>query len=313
MARIVFPKTFSGWVKLVEDVFAFDVADAGHILQPYLDEEGIVLADDAANAELAVTDDTNFTINERLAETKTRERDNLFDKRFSQHRECVQFLKKLYRSNPHKLGDWSVIVDGSDKIVYPTDFTEKTKAILKFIEKHFSYVSPDVSPLHAFLIENAIDLANNQTKIEDSILANTAAKAAESDKETLRVSRDNYMAPLRTHMRGIGAYAVSFYSSNPSKAGKIGFRIDTSAKAPRLATVILQPGEQKTFQNVANDSEIANLGGTDTNLFKGTEISGPAIALNADAVFNVIRGYGTVTLVNKDTATVGKYSFEFNA
>jgi hypothetical protein len=313
MARIVFPKTFPSWIKLVKDANAFDIADPAHILQPFLDEEGIVLADDAANADLAVTADTNFTINERLAETKTAERDNLFDTRFSQHRECVQFLKRLYRSNPHKLGDWSVTVDGADKIIYPVDFVAKTTAILKFIEKHFSYVSPAVSPLHAFLIENAIDLANNQSKIEDAIVANTASKAAESDKETLRVTRDNLIAPLRTHMRGIGAYAVGFYSNNPSKAGKIGFRIDTSVKAPRLATVILQPGEQKTFENVANDSEIANLGGTDTNIYKGTEASGPATALNADAVFNVIRGYGTVTLVNKDTANVGKYSFEFNA
>jgi len=63
---------------------------------------------------------------------------------------------------------------------------------------------------------------------------------------------------------------------------------------------------------VANNSEIANLGGTDTNLYKGEDSSGTAIPLNMDAVFTTVYGYGTITLVNKDTAKVGKYSIEFN-
>lgn len=312
MARIVFPSRFLDWIELFRKVFAADLADTNHTLAPFLTEEGYVMDDDKDTADAAVGFNTAFDSSEKNMDKFYKDRDFIFLPLFEDHRGCVQFLKKLYRKNPKTLGDWGVQVDGESKVVYPIDFLGKTKSMQTFITKHFSYVSPAVSPLTVYLIENEIDLADNDLAITKAVQKNSDATKATSDKEINRVDRDTKINIIESHLRGEGGYLVGLFSSNPNKAGDWGFRVDTSKQAPVLVTFILEPTQTKTIVNVNNGSVVVNIGTTDSNLYIGDTTGGEIIPFNANGHFLVEFGSGTLTIVNKDVAKKGSYQYEKN-
>lgn len=299
MARISFPSVFDKVVTLFKKVDAKDSADgASSAIKPFLTEQGIVLADDKTDVNNAVIAHTNFGEKEKLMEEKSELRDDLFKTPFKDHTGAVQFLKKLFRGNATKLGEWGQTVDGRGRVVYPSDFVGRVTAVSAFIDKHDSF-APGTSPLQPFLDENGIDLAANKLKVVDAKAAHDDFLTAEADKEQFREERDTLMAPVEGHLRGIGQFLVGLFPKTPKKAGQWGFVVDDSPQADKTRDVVVTEASSKVLQQLAVGKIIANVGSLSAKIYKGKTASGTPIVLNPGQKITVVRGLGTVTVVNE--------------
>jgi hypothetical protein len=312
MSRIKFPNIFAGIVKLFRDAKTkHDAQAAPKTLTPFLDEEAIVLADDLTAVDDAVTANSAFDVAGKEAEKQTRTRDNLFDPVWNEHEGCVQALKKLYRSNPQKLGDWGVAVDGGGRISYPADFVGRQGRVAAFIAKHESF-PVGTSPLEPYLVENEIDLAANKTKNVDALTAHNAMITQDNIRETKRLERDTLMVPIEKHLRGMGQFLVRHFANNPKKASDWGFEVDDSPQDDKVRDGVVKFSSAKTLQQLALGEEIINTGSIPLKLYRGKEATGVPIVMNPGAKFTVVRGYGTSTLKNEDVSQDGSYEATFN-
>src|SRR3982750_4344573 len=162
MARIVIPANFILRTELFKKVIDKDTADgAGSVIRGFMTENNIVLADDDTDVDAAIVIHKDFDKFDKASEKKTQDRNNLFDPVWEDHTTMVQLLKKFYKNNIAKLGDWDVEVNGN-KIVYPADFINRRLTVLAFIAQHNSYAA-GTSPLTSFLAEpgNKVDIAQN--------------------------------------------------------------------------------------------------------------------------------------------------------
>ena len=310
MARIVFPSAFDSWVRLTEKVNERNEIDSNNTLLPFLTENGIDLTADLEATLQAVVENEKQNKFERDADYQYKQRDILFNPVFAEQRDMVQFLKKLYRNNPHKLGDWSVTVDSNGRISYPITFEGKAAAVLAFITKHESYSPETTSPLYPYLTTNNINITTNKTKTETAVIAHNKAVEYTSDKEIATQERNLLLEPVMSHLRGIGGYLVDLFSKNPNKAGDWGYRIDNSTQSPTTRNILLTPGQIKTVANVALDSQAANIGETTIKIYKGKTTDGEAIELLPNQIFTIIRGYGTLTLKNISNTSSGDIQVE---
>lgn len=312
MARINFPSVFDKVVTLFKKVFAKDTADGvSSVIKPFLTEQGIVLADDDTDVDDAVAAHISFLEKEKLMEEKSELRDDLFETPFKDHTGSVQFLKKLFRNNATKLGEWGVTVDARGRVVYAADFMGKANEVITFINKHFSF-APGTSPLQPFLDENDIDLAANKLKVVQAKTAHGDFTTAEADKEELREQRDTLMAPVEEHLHGIGQYLVGLFHKTPKKAGQWGFVVDNSPQASKTREGVVPAASSKVLKSVNVGKDFVNTGSKPLNIFSGTSAAGTPIVLPAGKVFTVVRGYGTMTVVNPDNDSDGSYKATFN-
>jgi len=312
MARIRFPGTFAGIVKLFTDADAKHTAQpAPKTLQPYLDEQGIVMATDAAAVTDAAAASIDFGKAEKKAEELSEKRDNLFTPVFRDHEGCVQFLKKLFRGNPQKLGDWGVTVDVRGRVVYPPDFAGRQAAVLVFIAKHNSF-APPTSPLQPYLEENIISLVTNKTDADNALIAHNDFLAQDALRELKRELRDITIAPIEAHLRGEGQYLVGLFANTPKKAGEWGFEVDDSPQADRTRDGVVNFASSKTLQQLALGSVLTVTGPVPMNLFSGKAIKGVPVVMNPGDKFIIVRGFGTSTLQNEDPAKDSSYEATFN-
>jgi hypothetical protein len=302
MAHINYPTEQERIEKLFKDIKAKHDADAatvqGSILANFLTEQAIDLAADAVLMADADAAHNNFLSKEKQCEVLHEERDNLFDKVFAQHREMVQFLKKLKRGKVHELGDWGVTVDGTDKIVYPAEFTERKKCVKDFITKHQSYPVP-TSPLKPYLDEHPeIDIVQNLTDATDAEAAHNDFLQAGLDKENLRETRDLKLDAVTPHILGIGQYLVGIFNTKPRTLGDWGYAIDDANAVVKEHTFIISEEAARTIYHAVIGSVVENVGDVAANIYPGTKAIGTPIVLNPNEKFVVKYRYGTLTTEN---------------
>src|SRR5690348_3775813 len=91
-------------IKTKHDIDA--ASPTGSVLQTFLDEQAIVLADDKLIVDAADAAHTLFLKDERDSEKFNEQRRKLFGKPLANVRECAQNLKSIKRGKVHELGDW---------------------------------------------------------------------------------------------------------------------------------------------------------------------------------------------------------------
>jgi hypothetical protein len=312
MARINFPNIFAGIVKLFKDAKKkHDTMLPPKTLQPFLDEETIVLADDLLEVTAAETANTDFDKAGKEAEKLSKERDKKFGPVWIEHEGAVQALKKLYRKNPNKLGDWGVTVNAGGRISYPPDFVGRQGRVLVFIAKHNSF-PVGTSPLQPFLDENDIDIAANKTDADNALLDHNNFIIQDDLREQKRVERDTTIAPIEDHLRGMGQFLVNHFEKNPKKANDWGYEIDDSPQADVTRDGVVKFASQKTLQQLAIGKVISNTSSIEWKLFKGKTTSGVPVVLAPGGKFTIIRGYGTSTIKNENASQDGSYQATFN-
>jgi hypothetical protein len=200
--RIKFPFTFLGWTSLFKKVKPAVLAlPTPNTIDLYMTENGVDLTDDETDVTAAEAADTLASAKEKSAEKHTEEGNQLMKQPMKDHRKCCQNLKSIYRSSPHKLGDWGVTVDNESKIVYKTNAAEHAIEIKALITKHNSFIPPGSSPLTPLLTEEDIDLAQNETDVDAAILEFNQADADNATKESKIVERNLKINPVIEHLR----------------------------------------------------------------------------------------------------------------
>jgi hypothetical protein len=313
MARLVIPPNFIHRTELFKKVLAKDTVDgATSVIRPFMDENEIVLSSDDTAVDAAIVIHNAFEQFEKDGEKKTKERNNLFDPVWENHTTMVQLLKKFYKNNIAKLGDWDVEVNGN-KIVYPADFINRRLTVLAFIEKHNSYAAGE-SPLTSFLAEeeNKVDIAQNQTDATDALAPHNDAKQFAQDAETKRQDRDNLMDPVTDHIEMIGNFLIGHYPKNPRKAGDWGYTVDTSPKADAVREGVINMGSPKKLNQLAVNSILLNTSAFPIEAFKGDAAEGTPIIIQPNIPFVIRRGWGITTLRNPSDTQKATYKGTFH-
>jgi hypothetical protein len=220
----------------------------------------------------------------------------------------VQLLKKFYKNNIAKLGDWDVTVNGN-RIVYPVDFINRRLTVLAFIAKHNTYAA-GTSPLTSFLAEpdNKVDIAKNLTDATNAKTPFDDAKQLAEDAETKRVDRDNLMDPVTDHIEMIGNFLIGHYPNNPNKAGDWGFTVDTTPQKPKVRITNLKISEQKKLTDVAIGGTLKNLGTNPVHIYKGSSITGTPFIVAVGQTLGMVKGFSRILIVNPSSTEPGKIS-----
>jgi len=309
MSRLNFPFTFAKIVALFRKMkkkHDDDVLAGGSILTPYLAEQVINLATDNTAVNNAETANNNFEAQEKLMEENTELYHKKYDPIFSEHKNGVQFMKKFYRGSVHKLGDWSVTVNGS-KIVYELDINLSCDEIKAFIDKHKSYVAPAVSPMAGYYAEHGI---NVDTILADLIVIknlHNAAVAAELLKEEYRESRDNFAELAFDHLLGIGQFVKGFYVGAEHKAGRYGFVIDDSPQKDVERDGVVEAQDSKVLTKLVFGSLLKNTGTIPWKIYKNDVVDGTFTLVNPGDEFKIKWGFGTSTIINENSSVQAKY------
>ncbi|MFI5217904.1 MAG: hypothetical protein ACHQNT_00335 [Bacteroidia bacterium] len=312
MSRLIYPTEFLLQVRLFNKMNAKHTLDgAASILNIYLAENSIVLADDAAAVTAAGIAHDDAEQLGKDSEKLYKEADKLFKPAFAQHRKCVQFLKSFYKNNIGKLGDWGVTVNGK-KIVYPKTVEEKITAIVALIDKHASFPA-GTSPLEGFLTNNTdIDLTVNKANCTSALTHRQDAAQMAIDKETKYGERNALIDPVNTHSQGIGGFLKDNFAANPNKAGDWGYTIDNSPQGSIVRNGLVNIGSSKVLTNLVNEGVLINESEFDLELFKGKTASGTAIVLKPGKPFVITTGFGTVTLHNPNDEKKAAYQGVFH-
>ncbi|MEP7168997.1 MAG: hypothetical protein ABI855_06455, partial [Bacteroidota bacterium] len=271
---------------------------------------GINLSTDATAVTNAKAQDVIFKKNEKDGEKRTRERNNLIDPAFKDHKLCAQYLKKRYVTNIGILGDWGITVNGN-AIVYPVDFVAKQEAIIALITQHLTFAA-GTSPLESFLRDNDIDLTVNQANAITALTKHTERNAMNIAKETARAERDNFINPVVDHLTIIGNYLIGHFPKNPNKAGDWGYTVDTSPQGTKIKSGVINFSSSKTLLNLAVGGVLTNTCEHNLNAFKGKTTTGTPMVLVPGQNFVIVKGFGTMTLQNPSNTAKGSYQGVFN-
>ena len=123
MSRNILPEDFASQQTLLAKIAAKQRIDgATSVLTPFLIQENIDLPNALlAGQKAALHEETRQQLT-GTSEAQRRLRDNTFNPVFTTLLAFVQFLKKLYKSNPKELTAWGVTIDTNGKISYPPAF-----------------------------------------------------------------------------------------------------------------------------------------------------------------------------------------------
>ncbi|MEO5572296.1 MAG: hypothetical protein ABIT08_00560 [Bacteroidia bacterium] len=312
MSRLMLPVRFADKCELLTNVKSKDGADGvSSIIRPTMTDEGISLSTDNTAVTNAKAKQTLAKKNEKDAEKRTGERNNLLDPAFKDHKMCAQFLKRRFASNIAVLGDWGITVNGN-AISYPVDFVGKQEAVLALIDKHLTFAA-GTSPLEGFLTDNAINLTTNRANAVTALTKHNERDQLERDAETATTDRDNFINPVMGHLKIIGNYLVAHFAKNPNKAGDWGYTVDTSPQGTKIRSGVIGFSSSKTLLNLANGGVLTNTCDHSLNAFKGKTTTGTPIVLAPGQNFPITKGFGTMTLQNPNNTIKGSYQGVFTA
>lgn len=312
MARQVFPITFALKVKLFGDTDAKDTADgATSIIRPYLVQQGYDMSVDRGNVATAVTNNLAFEKNFKLAEKLHELCVVKLTPIIKDHKTVVQSLKTFYSKTPHSLGDFGITVVGK-RIVYPADRVELCTAIA-FLINYNAGLPAGTSPLTpAFLTENKIDLAANLAALPTILDNNTKSKVASDASQTASQKRDNGIAIIVTHLRGICGFILKQFPKTPKKANEWGNVIDNSPKGSKLTTLKFPKGTNKVIYSAVAGSIVQITGAASLTFTKGVAGTGTAITLATGDTWQVPKGYTTMTVKNPSLLLIGALTYMSN-
>ena len=299
MARVVLPTTFGEWVKLFRKLKAKDVLDGtASIIRPFNTSEGIDLATDETNLGLAETAHDLAKADEGQAEKLLKIVDHNLDPIWANHVERVQFGKRFYRSNIHKLADFGVTVNG-DAIEYPEERDARCKCIKDLIDHHNSMPAGTSPFTAAYLTEHHMDLVTELDALPAIIILHGQYDTVKGQSETQMAISDGYMEDIVDHLMADGQFLVGYYDI-PEKANDWGFRIDHSPKKSVIRDGTVDNQSSKTLNRLVLGSNLIIKGPGSVQLFKGKLAVGTSVKLDKDQIFKIKYGYGSVTLQNLD-------------
>jgi len=112
--KVVYPAKFTDLVKMFAVFYKKHTAmGAKSPLTKFLSENEIDIDADKKSADLALETHGEMTQKKKDAEKLRNQRDSDFNPIYSDILAIGQFLKKLFITNPHKLGDWGFEIDDS--------------------------------------------------------------------------------------------------------------------------------------------------------------------------------------------------------
>jgi hypothetical protein len=106
---------------------------------------------------------------------------------------------------------------------------------------------------------------------------------------------------------------MKLFSNNPKALGNWGFVVDDSSQKPKLRTTKLKLREQITNKSVVIGSTVTNIGEVDLHLYKGTTTTGTPSIIHTSEQFGIMKGYGTITIVNPSALKEGKFTWHTNS
>ena len=309
MARIIYASDYVSQRKLLDTVNAKHIADgAASPLIAMLAENSIDLAADATSAGQADTHETQRLKHGRNAETFEQAAKLAVKKLTTKVRAIAQLLKKFYHDDIQKLGAWSITVNGK-RIVIPATPDGLKKLIEDIKTKHATFIPAANSPLSVFLTQNPdINLAQMVTDAGQAISDNDAAAAERLQKESRKQQRDVLWNPVMGHLRVIGGFLMGVFVGKQKKAGDWGFTVDDSPRAPKKQTTTVPIGSAKKITNVAIGGTLENVGAVALHVYKGGTTVGTPVIVPPGEMLGMTKGYSTITVVNPDTLTPGKFT-----
>jgi len=309
MPRIIYASDYISQRKLLDNVSAKHTADAGaSILIAMLAENSIDLAANAAAALLADGHETQRLKHARNAETFEQAAELAVKALTKNVRAIAQMLKKFYANDIQKLGTWSITVNGA-RIVIPTTPDDLKTLIDAIKTRHGAIVPPANSPLTVFLAENPkIDLAQMVADAVQAITDNDSAEAERQQKESRKQQRDTAWNPVMEHLRKIGGFLVRTFVGKEKKAGDWGYTVDDSPRAPVKRTTSVPIASAKSSTGVVIGSTFENVGAGVLHVYTGKSTTGTPAIVPAGEMLGMTKGYSTITVVNPDTLTPGKYT-----
>lgn len=308
MARLTIPEDFTSQVTLLNNIIAQNTAlGAASPLTAFLAQQNIVLTNDEAAATAAQTHDASRALLKKQSENYRQLRNNYFTAPWAHLTGSVQFLKTFYKGNTKELGNWGITITDSGKVNYPAAFAQRRAVFIAFAAKHNSYPDGD-SPLQPFLTQHSINLDADSAVVEQATINNTSFTATAQQSENETELRNQVWLPVLAHIKTIGNFLMKLYSNNQKALGNWGFVVDENSQKARLRTTKLKLGEQITNKSVIIGSMLTNVGDADLYLYKGsTTTSAPSI-IPAGEQFGIVKGYGTITVVNPSTLVEGKFT-----
>ena len=309
MARIVFPITFSGKVKLFGLLDAKNTDDgASSILKLYFAQQKVDMDKQRAAVLLAFNTDLLLQASISKAEKYHQQCVVKLKPIFKQHRAIVQMLKKYFFSNTKSLGDYGISIVGNT-IIYPSNREELCNAIA-FLINYSDGLPFGESPItEAFLTENNIDLAKNLLALPKIISLNKAFVTQDKTSGKYCQQRNNAIAPVTTNMRNTGNFLVTQFPKTPKNASDWGYIIDTSSQKAKLITVKFKQGAKSVLYSVVAGSIIQNTGDATLIITKGTRGTGTDIELNTGDTWKVARGYIEMTVKNTNLLLTGALNY----
>lgn len=308
MARIIYASDYLQQRKLFDNVNAKHTADgAASPLIAMLAENAIDLPADALAATQADGHETQRLKHGRNAETFEQAAMLTVKELTKKVRAIAQFLKKFYANDIQKLGLWSITVNGN-RIVIPATPDALLTLIDAIKTRHAAIIPPANSPLTVFLAQNpTIDLTQMATDAQQAIDDNDAAAAERLQKESRKQQRDTVWDPVMAHVRTIGGFLMDVFPGKEKKAGDWGYVVDDSPRAPKKQTTTVPIGSAKKITNVVIGGTFENVGAVALHVYRGASTVGTPVIVPPGEMLGMTKGYSTITVVNPDTLTSGKF------
>ena len=308
MARINYPEDFTAQTALLSKIAKQNAAlGTKSPLIVYCREHDLNFAELAGLAEPATEQNNQHLAIDKSSENNTQQRNNKFGPAWKNLTLEVQFLKHFYKGSERKLGDWSITVDGTGKIVYPPDFAARAQLVQDFLRKHNSY-PPGESPLQLFIDEHDIDVAKDGEATAAAIGFNNDKDEQEAAAKMATQQRNTIWQPALDAIHAFGAFLMGLYAEDSRKMGAWGYDVVEEAAGETVRTTKLKPAAEKTNSSVAIGSVFTNTGKTDLLLDKGDEITDAAVTLKPGEEMGMIKGYSIITVRNLSTLANGEFT-----
>ena len=312
MARLIIPDDFTSQLALLTNIVTKNTAlGAASPLTAFLAQQNIVLANDVTAGASAQIHETNRALQSRQSGNYCQLRNNSFKTAWQHITGSAQYLKQFNKGNTKELGNWGFTITDGGKINYPPAFAERASLFTTFLAKAHTY-TPAANPLQPYITQQNIDLVKDDTLVQQAITNDASFKAAAQQSENETELRNQLWLPVLEHIKTIGNFLMKLYSNNPKTLGLWGFVVDESTQKPRLRTTKLKLGEQISSKSVMIGSTVTNIGESDLHLYKGKATTGTPVTLHKGEQFGVMKGWGTITVVNPSTLVEGKFTWLTN-
>jgi len=309
MARIVIPVEFLKQELLFKAVKEkYDgLSPLANPLTAFLVQQGIDLNADSAAMTLAAAHHKAQKERSGSAENRTEQRNLKFGPVMAAMRGYYQFLKKLYAPVHSEVGLWGAPITTSGRIAYSSKFAQQLAIFRQLQTKYSSYTPAGSSPLDPYLTLHGQTMAANSTAADEANALHTEAKRLAGQAELATQMRNNASRPVVQHLRAIGGFLLSLYTTNPKEVGLWGFVIDDSPRAPKQMMSRVKLGDQRTVRVIVGGS-LANIGSVPLLVYRGKTTAGTAIAIEPGEVWEIRKGHSILTVRNPSTTTAGRFS-----